>query len=378
MAPIALNPGQISAAWAINGRFAAQSLTGVQRYAAEISQALDRILTDNPEMSRRLSLSLVLPSNVALPFATNAVTLRKTPFGGGHLWDQFVFPFYCSGRALSLGNFGPLSVKNHIVCIHDANTFVVPDSYSRTFGAFYRMMLPLVGRRARRIATVSEFSARMLVEHGIAAADKIFVAPNGHEHVLRWDARRGNRALLERSHRPYVLLLGSRAPHKNIGTVLAAAPALNEGGIDILVVGSRSSIFSDNNLAVEGPNIRFLGRVDDDDLALLYENALCLAFPSITEGFGLPPLEAMVCGCPVIAANTASLPEVGGDAFMYADPGKPRVWQELILTLAASNERRQFLIGEGRTRARSFSWAKSAQIYIDEMLGLSVVSRLDV
>src|SRR4029077_15143313 len=100
------------------------------------------------------------------------------------------------------------------------NTFILPESYSRTFGLIYRRLLPWVGRSARRVATVSRFSADMLVKYGISLEEKIFIAPNGHEHVLRWDASRARRPLLGTLKRPYILLLGSSAKHKNVDIIL--------------------------------------------------------------------------------------------------------------------------------------------------------------
>src|SRR5216684_3881475 len=127
----------------------------------------------------------------------------------GHAWDQFVLPWYATSGVLSLGNFGPVLAGNHIVCIHDANAFIEPESFSRAFGLAYRTLLPLIGKRASRVATVSQFSADMLVKFGVCRREKIFIAPNGHEHALRWDASRAAIPRLKVLKRPYVLLLGS-------------------------------------------------------------------------------------------------------------------------------------------------------------------------
>ena len=271
---------------------------------------------------------------------------------------------------LSLGNFGPVLARRHIVCIHDANTFILPESYSRSFGLAYRTLLPWVGGRARRVATVSRFSADMLVKYGVCGREKIFIAPNGHEHVLRWDARRARLPLLSSLQRPYVLLLGSSAKHKNVDIVLGQAQALDEAGIDVVVVGGASSIFAGGEETAERSNVHHAGYVGDDELAALYENARCLAFPSKTEGFGIPPLEAMTKGCPVISSNAASLAEVGGDAVVYVDPDDGRRWQEAIIGLSTNADLRASLAAKGRQRAALFSWKRSAEIYLDEILRL--------
>lgn len=355
--------------WAINGRFLTQRITGVQRYAREILAALDQILAQAGG-NVRPAMRLVLPPGVEAVPALSKIGICQTGFGSGHAWDQFVLPLYAGSGVLSLGNFGPIIARNHIVCIHDANTFIQPESYSRAFGLAYRTLLPLIGRRASRVATVSKFSADMLVKYGVCQREKLFIAPNGHEHALRWDASRAEIPLLNALNRPYVLLLGSSAKHKNIDVILRQAQGLDEAGIDIVVVGAASSIFSASAQAFQRSNIHYAGYVGDDDLAALYKGALCLVFPSRTEGFGIPPLEAMARGCPVISSNAASLVEVGGDAVAYVDPDHGDGWREAIIGLAGNESRRATMASLGRKRAALFSWKASAQIYLDEILRL--------
>lgn len=351
--------------WTINGRFLTQRMTGVQRYAYEIVSALDAILTqaacDAPAMQ------LVMPPSVEATPALSSTGICRTGFGSGHAWDQLVLPFYAGAGVLSLGNFGPLLARRHIVCIHDANTFILPESYSSAFGLAYRMLLPLVGRRAGRVATVSRFSADMLVKYGICTKDKIFIAPNGHEHVLRWDASRARVPVLASLQRPYILLLGSVARHKNVDVILKQAEALDAAGIEIVVAGGSSSIFANGEPTVQRSNVHHVGFVGDDDLAALYERALCLVFPSTTEGFGIPPLEAMALGCPVISSTAPSLVELGSDAFLYVDPANGDRWRETIIALSRNPDQRAALSAKGRQRAGLFSWKRSAELYLGEI-----------
>jgi glycosyltransferase involved in cell wall biosynthesis len=356
--------------WAINGRFLTQRMTGVQRYAFEIVSALDDLLAQNRDAASGLAMRLVVPPGTDVASALARIGICRTRFGSGHGWDQFVLPLHARNGLLSLGNFGPVLAHKHIVCIHDANTFILPESYSRSFGMVYRTLLPWVGRRARRVATVSQFSADMLVKYGVCRREKIFIAPNGHEHVLRWDAKRAELPLLGSLKLPYVLLLGSSARHKNIDVILEQAAALDAAGIDVIVVGGASSIFAAREKIVHQPNIHHAGFVGDDELAALYENALCLVFPSKTEGFGIPPLEAMTLGCPVISSNAASLVEVGGDAVIYVDPDDTMRWREAIIGLSVNADLRATLAAKGRQRAALFSWKHSAELYLDEILRL--------
>jgi glycosyltransferase involved in cell wall biosynthesis len=356
--------------WAINGRFVTQRMTGVQRYACEIVASLEEIFSQDGDLARRLGFRLVLPPGADVKLALSHIDIRQTKFGSGHAWDQFVLPWYETSGVLSLGNFGPVLAQNHIVCIHDANTFIEPESYSRAFGLAYRTLLPLIGKRAGKVATVSQFSADMLVKYGVCRREKIFIAPNGHEHALQWDARRAEIPLLKLLKRPYVLLLGSSAKHKNVDVILDQARGLDAAGIDIVVVGAASSIFSAKVSNVQSRNIHSTGYVGDDDLAALYEGALCLAFPS-KRGFGIPPLEAMARGCPVISSNAASLVEVGGDAVAYVDPDHGDGWRDAIIGLAGNQDLRATMAAQGRKRAALFSWKRSAQLYLDEILHLA-------
>ena len=357
--------GQI---WTVNGRFLTQRITGVQRYAREIVVALDKLLQDD---DRAIAVQLMLPPNAQTPtLPISRISNCRTSLGSGHVWDQVVLPLYARTGVLSLGNFGPVISRNHIVCIHDANTFIYPESYSRAFGLFYRTLLPVVGKRAQRVATVSQYSADMLVKYGVCHREKIFIAPNGHEHVLRWDASQANLPLLKALKRPYILLLGSTAKHKNVDMILRQAQAFDEAGIDVVVAGGASSIFAKSDPMAKRANVHYAGFVGDNELAALYENAMCLVFPSKTEGFGIPPLEAMTKGCPVISSNAASLVEVGGDAVIYVDPDDGDRWRDAIVGMSKNESLRATLSARGRQRVALFSWERSAALYLDEILRL--------
>jgi glycosyltransferase involved in cell wall biosynthesis len=233
---------------------------------------------------------------------------------------------------------------------NNANTFIEPESYSRAFGLAYRTLLPLISKRASRVATVSQFSADMLVKFGVCRREKIFIAPNGHEHALRWDASRAAIPRLKVLKRPYVLLLGSSSKHKNVHVVLEQAQGLDAAGIDIVVVGAASSIFLRMRPAISDPTF------------------ITPAMLAMT--FGIPPLEAMARGCPVISSNAASLIEVGGDAVAYVDPDYGDGWRDAIIGSAGNQDLRATMAAQGRKRAVLFSWKRSAQFYLGEILRL--------
>ncbi|GJE28447.1 glycosyltransferase family 4 protein [Methylobacterium organophilum] len=346
-------------AFSINGRFYTQPVTGVQRYAREIVREIDGLLVQQEKHA-----SVILPPVTSGLPPFGAIESQVAGGASGHTWEQAVLPARAEAPILNLCNTGPLLARRQIVCMHDENVFVEADSYSFVFRALYRLLLPGLARRGAIVTTVSHYSARQLARHLAIEPGDITVIHNGHEHALRWDA--GASFLPERMplDRPFVLLLGSRARHKNAAFILRQAEVLDGLGLDLVVAGGSAPIFARTEM-VEARNIRRLGFVTDHDLAWLYANALCLAFPSRAEGFGLPVVEAMALGCPVVSSDRTCLPEICGGAALLAGPDDAAAWQGHFQALLASSTLRADLRGRGRERAATFSWRASAQAYLD-------------
>lgn len=346
-------------AFTINGRFLTQSLTGVQRYARNVVAALDQTGLGHAAV-------LVAPHGASDP-GLKDIGLRRVGPLSGHAWEQAILPLRTEGLLLNLCNTAPVLKRDQIVCIHDANVFTAPESYSRAFRALYGTLQPRLARRAMRVATVSQASARQISRFLPLRAQDIVVLPNGHEHALAWNPARAEYApsvLARLEGRRFVLALGSQARHKNLKLLVEAASGLADLGIEIVVAGGGGGIFAPETLAA-APNLHAVGRVSDDDLACLMDQALCLAFPSCTEGFGLPIVEAMARGCPVVSSDRASMPEVCGDAALMASPTDPAAWIAHIKALRDEPALRADLIGKGHEQVKNFSWRATAAGYAE-------------
>jgi glycosyltransferase involved in cell wall biosynthesis len=356
--------------WSVNGRFLTRDATGVDRYAREILNAMDVLIGEGHPLVAGLTLDVLCPAGLVevSPFAN--IPVRQLPRAPGHFWEQFILPCYIRGGLLSLCNTGPLTVKRQILCIHDLNSRITPESYGLMFRAVYRVLVPALGRRAAQIVTVSRFSQKTIGRFNIKPADEITVIHDGYEHVLGWNPDRSplTRAGLPR---PFVLLVGSKAPHKNVAVIYSIAAELAARGIYLVVAGGdNATVYARQRGELLPPNVKHLGRVNDDDLAYLYRQALCLVFPSKTEGFGLPVLEAMALGCPVISSDAASLPEVCGEAALYASPEDAAGWLAAIGRLAAEPMLRENLAAAGPKRSEAFSWRQGAERYLELMFAV--------
>ncbi|WP_267361641.1 MULTISPECIES: glycosyltransferase family 1 protein [unclassified Methylobacterium] len=350
--------------FAMNGRFLTQNLTGVQRYALNVARHLNEVLDTLNE-----SAPILAPGGATNPLLPRMPLVEFGPIGG-HAWEQFILPAQWRGKLLNLCNTAPAAKTKQVICIHDANVFIKPESYSVYFRLYYRFLQNSIVRKSSHITSVSADSARQIAKYLPIPASKIIVLPNGHEHALEWKPQLAQSAPAivngrrSGAGRPFILVLGSRAPHKNMQLIMDIAPRLGEDGIDVIVAGGSSKIYS-NDALTGGDNVVFIGRIDDNDLAYLMGRALCLVFPSWTEGFGLPIVEAMALGCPVISSNRASMPEVCGDAALMAAPDDPAAWVKHIETLRRSQQLRAELIAAGHHRVNRFSWKTTAEAYAD-------------
>lgn len=352
--------------WTINGDFVSLSPNGVARYAREVTCALDALMAEQHPLTANLDLELLVPRALSLP-DLKKIKVRLLPeFSRPRLpqyWVQLQLPRQVRGGLLSFCNLAPVLKRKQIVCIHDLHTWLVPESYSLLFRWMHRVVLPIVGRRSCLITTVSEFSRKHLTDFRVAPAEKIVVTYNGSDHVRRW--REGSTGVESRSGRPFVVCFGQKQKYKNTGLVLQIAKALDEIGVDIWIVGDLGP--DDFRRRANSKNVRVLGRLPDADLAQVISSALCLLFPSRIEGFGLPVVEAMALGCPVIASSAPCLPEICGNAAMLIDPDDEAGWIAGVRELKNDPELRERMIRDGYEKASLYSWRKIALLYLEMM-----------
>src|SRR4051794_24109636 len=258
--------------------------------------------------------------------------VKPPPFLAGHLWEQAVLPFTRAELIYSPANLAPIASKRNVVVIHDVAALRHPEWYSRPYVAWQRAVLPTLARRARLVITVSEFSRREIQE--VLGVDAT-VIPNGVDERFKPSPKKD-----------YALVVGTKIARKNLTALSGTAEAL---GMELVAAGSARSYMKG-----EQTNIRELGYVPDDELPALYAGARVLLMPSLYEGFGLPCLEAMASGTPVVAANRGALPETCGDAALVVEP------EEFANAAveAVGNER---LIQAGLQRAARFTWERTAR-----------------
>lgn len=345
---------------------------GIHRYLLGLVTAL----ADAGEVD----LTAFVAGDAARALLPAKVAARRVPGwargrAGRIAWEQLGLPLELrrSGAALlhsaayAVPAFG---ATPSVATVHDLSFFRLPEAFPRLQGLYLRSATKLAARRARALIAVSEFTARELVATTGVGAERVHVVYNGVDGAFRplppakladWRARSGLDA-------PYLLTVGTLQPRKNLGTLLAGYAELvrRQPEAPELVVAGAAGWGQDDpraraaELGLAG-RVRFPGYVPAADLPALYGAATGFALPSRYEGFGLPVVEAMACGTPVVVADAACLPEIAGGAALTVGPDDVAGWADALGVLVTDRARCAGLVEAGGRRAAGFSWARAAR-----------------
>lgn len=353
--------------WAINGRFLSQKMTGVQRVACNFSLELQKIAEQ-----KNINYTVYCPDEIEQKEIADTLAPHILASTKPYLifWEQWVLAKEISRTKeflLNFGNLAPINfVKNQAVMIHDMAFFRHPEWFSRKFVLYYRFIIPIVVKRTRFIMTVSEFSKNELIECLNIKPEKIIVLPLWLNDRFQKEIKKPIVSQKDN----YILTVASIDPRKNYKTLLRTFLSLSEQHISLFSAGDMSKNFAqDPGLRVYRNNskIIFLGRCTDPELISLYSRALFYCSMSLYEGFGIPSLEAMACGCPLLLSDTPTHREVCGDAALYADPENEYDIKEKMTMLINNKEKREELVQKGRERIKFFTKEKTMKILFDKL-----------
>ena len=353
----------------INGRFLTQPVAGVQRYARELMRQLDILVGDSASPSLVELVCLIPQDNIVYPPWKN-IELKKVGSNKGVIWEQIDLPIYLKGQLLfSPANIGPCYYRNQVVTFHDASVFAVPEAYSPIFRTKYIFGFRQLANRARHIITDSKFSQHELAKYLQLPPQRFQVIYLGADHLNYVQADHDFIQKYKLHEKPYIFMIASVSQHKNYARVIEAIKLIQSDIQFVLAGGNYQHIFNNVDLNSLPNNVLWLGCITDSELKSLYENALGFIFPSIYEGFGIPPLEAMQCGCPVLCAAAASLPEVVGEAALYFDPFIIDKIAETIEQFLAEPELQETLRMKGYQHSSEFPWSNTARNTLEILFG---------
>lgn len=342
----------------VNGRYLTQKATGVHRYAFEICNKLH-------EMGVDFHVAIPKEINPDYKFSFKTVVCGSL---STHLWEQISLPRYLKkiGKPLliSFTGGGILNYDNQIMTIHDVSHERYPEWFAKNYYRYYHYLMPRTGRKSHAILTVSEFSKNEIVDTLKLDPNKIHIVHSNvpfhtkptREEVLDYKSDTDEK---------YIIAVSNMDPRKNFIRLAEAFSQIEDKSIKLYIIGMRTKAFNTPDLQkLKGENIVLPGYIDDNTLQKMYQDALLSVYPSLYEGFGLPPLESMTYGCPAIASNIPALREISGDAALYVDPYDVNDITQKINLLAKDEKLRKEMQLKGLEQIQKYSWEKSAkQVY---------------
>lgn len=352
----------------INGRFLTQRLSGVQRYAREVVLAIDTMLS-SAENRNGANWHLLAPRGSVCDLDLKRINFVSCGNLKGHAWEQVdLLKASKNGRLLSLGNSGPILHSRQLVIIHDATVFRHPRNFTRPYSIFHQTLSRILGRTST-IGTVSHFSKSELSKVISVREDKIVVAPNGSDHFGHVSGEGSVAAQNYAEGRKFFIFVGSPTPNKNLATAVSAFKIVQKyyPNTRFIVVGNLNNDVFETPKGLNEDSVIFTGFLPDADITCLLSKAEALVFPSIYEGFGIPPLEAMVHSCPVIASDIPSVREVCGDAAIFSSPHDIDGFASAMTNLLSQPSLREQLVEAGRNRSKTYNWASTASVIVQTL-----------
>jgi glycosyltransferase involved in cell wall biosynthesis len=335
-------------------------IDNTNRYTLYVTrdEAVERFRNRWPHVSVRLTLPHT--PVVRIPVTLSA-ELRRRPVDLLHV--QYTAP-----------PFAPCPV---VATIHDLSFEHLPETFKRRSRVQLRLTVRRTARTATRILVPSEYTRRDIIETYAVATERVDVTPlaaPAHFAPVRDERELRRVRELYRIEGDYILTVGSIQPRKNLARLVNAYSLLRRARSQaklpkLVLVGNRAWLYGETLRVIKEQGIEALtvltGYVPETDLPALYSGALCFVYPSYFEGFGLPPLEAMQCGAPVIVGNKTSLPEVVGDAGLLVDPFDVEALAQALASLIDDESLRANLSAEGIKQARRFSWRETARLTLE-------------
>jgi len=339
----------------INARFLTQEITGVQRFAIELSKQLKKGPVKCVFVSPKINIV-----HTILAKELEVVLVGKY---SGHLWEQVELPKYLKSIGcpilINLMNTAPIFYSNKIYTLHDITFIRFPKNFTWKFRSFYKTMIPYMLKTSKRIITVSNFSKDEISNHYTINKDKISIVYNGIKKEFMSPLENKNT-----KESNYFLTVSSISENKNLKRLIKAFNLINNDNFKLYVVGgfdlANFNEVKDIEELLSSKNIEFKGRVSDEELSLLYKNAIAFLYPSIYEGFGIPPLEAQGSECPILLSKIAPLKEVYGSSALYCDPFNINDIYCKIKMLFSDSELRKELSIKGNINVKKYSWDNSA------------------
>jgi glycosyltransferase involved in cell wall biosynthesis len=358
----------------INGRFLTQETTGVQRVAEEIVKKLDDFISKN--IITNYKFTILTPRNIIRNLNLKNIHIKSVGFLIGHAWEQIELPLFTKNKLLiNFCNTAPMLKKKQVIYVHDAAILDAPEGFTPNFVKFYSMLFKTYSIRAKRIITVSNFSKNRLEHYFPGMKGKVSVSYLGIEHISTKDS--SNTDILKQNNlksKEYYLAVSSANPNKNFKVIIDMLKKVDKPIGQFVIVGGKSSkVFKDDG-SYDDSVVKRLGYVSDSELITLYKNARAFLFPSKYEGFGLPPLEAMALGTPVIAASSASIPEILKNNALFFKSNSSEELLQAIVRLTDEDGLDKRISAKALEHAKQFSWAKTAKDLYEIILEINSFS----